>query len=54
VLRAYVTHHNCHRPHQSQQQRPPDQDAPVAVPLEAPVQRQKILGGVTNDYHRAA
>jgi putative transposase len=53
VLRAYVAHYNGHRPHQSQQ-RPPDQDAPVAVPLEAQVQRRKILGGVTNEYHLAA
>jgi hypothetical protein len=54
VLRAYMAHYNGHRPHQSPQQRPPDQDGPVVVPLEAPVQRRKILGGVTNEYHRAA
>ena len=54
VLRAYVGHYNGHRPHQSRQQRPPDQDEPVVVPLDAPVQRRKILGGVINEYHRAA
>ena len=54
VLRAYMAHYNGHRPHQSRQQRPPDQDGPVVVPLEAPVQRRKILGGVINEYHRAA
>ena len=54
ALRAYVGHYNGHRPHQSRQQRPPDQDAPAVVPLDAPVQRRKILGGVINEYHRAA
>ncbi len=54
ALRAYVGHYNGHRPHQSRRQPPPDQDAPVVVPLDAPVQRRKILGGVINEYHRAA
>jgi hypothetical protein len=54
VLRAYVAHYNGHRPHQSRQQRPPDQDGPIVMPLDTPVQRRKILGGVINEYHRAA
>ena len=54
VLRAYVGHYNGHRPHQSRNQRPPDQDEPVVVPLDRPVQRRKILDGVINEYHRAA
>jgi putative transposase len=54
VLRAYAGHYNGHRPHQSRQQRPPDQDEPIVVPLDAPVQRRKVLGGVINEYHRAA
>jgi putative transposase len=54
VLRAYVSHYNGHRPHQSRDQWPPDHDEPVVVPLTAPVQRRKVLGGVINTCYRAA
>jgi hypothetical protein len=54
VLQAYVRHYNGHRPHQSPQQRPPDHDESAVVPLGSLVERRKILGGVINEYHRAA
>jgi putative transposase len=54
VLRAYVGHFNGHRPHQSRQQRPPDHNELVVIPLDAPVQRRKVLGGVIDEYRRAA
>ena len=54
VLQAYAGHYNGHRPHQSRQQRPPDHDESAVIPLDAPVQRRKVLGGVINEYHRAA
>ena len=54
VLDEYVGHYNGHRPHQSRQQRPPDQDDQVSVPPDLPVQRRKVLGGVINEYYRAA
>jgi hypothetical protein len=54
VLRTYAGHYNGHRPHQSRHQRPPDHDEPAAVPPSAPVRRRKVLGGVINEYHRAA
>jgi hypothetical protein len=54
VLRGYATHYNGHRPHQSRQQRPPDHDELVVVPLDTPVRHRELLGGLINEYHRAA
>ena len=54
VLRAYAGHYNAHRPHQSRQQRPSDHDEAVVVPLHVLVRRRRVLGGVINQYHRAA
>jgi putative transposase len=51
VLGQYADHYNRHRPHQSRQQRPPDQ---ADVPLDLPVQQRKVLGGLINEYYRAA
>jgi hypothetical protein len=54
VLREYVGHYNGHRPHQSRRQRPPDHDDQGSPPLNLPVQPRKVLGGVINEYYRAA
>ena len=54
VLSEYTGHYNRHRPHQSRQQRPPDQETQTTAPLSLPVRRRKILGGVISEYYQAA
>lgn len=54
VLQTYAGHYNGHRPHQSRRQLPPDCDEPVVASLSAPARRRKVLGGLINEYHRAA
>jgi hypothetical protein len=54
VLGEYAGHYNRHRPHQSRQQRPPDQETQTAAPLNLPVRRRKVLGGVISEYYQAA
>ena len=54
VLHEYLIHYNGHRPHRSLGQRPPNHRVSVAPPVEGPVGRREILGGLVNDYHRAA
>jgi hypothetical protein len=40
--------------HQSRQQRPPNHDTPVVVLLNAAVRCRKVLGGLINEYYKAA
>jgi putative transposase len=54
VLGEYAGHYNRHRPHQSRQQRPPDQETQTAAPLNLPVRRRKVLGDVISEYYQAA
>ena len=58
VLDAYTDHYNRHRPHQSLHQQPPQtmeagQPAP-AIPLSDRISRTRLLGGLINEYQRAA
>jgi putative transposase len=54
VLAEWEAHYNEHRPHQGRQQRAPNDGPDRVVNLAAPVRRRPVLGGLINEYHRAA
>jgi len=54
VLAEYARHYNGRRPHHSRQLRPPRPDHPVADLAQERIKRQRVLGGLLNDYERAA
>jgi transposase InsO family protein len=54
VLAEYEAHYNGRRPHRSRQLRPPRPDHPVADLSLKRIQRRPVLGGLINEYRRAA
>jgi transposase InsO family protein len=54
VLAEYEAHYNGRRPHRSRQLRPPRPDHPVADLSQQRIKRQPVLGGIINEYERAA
>ena len=54
VLAGYTAHYNGRRPHRSRQLRPPQPDHPVADLSQEQIKRRPVLGGLINEYERAA
>ena len=54
VLAQYEAHYNGRRPHRSRQLHPPVPDHPVADLSQVRVKRRPVLGGLLNEYERAA
>ena len=54
ILAEYEAHYNRRRPHRSRHLRPPRPDHPVADLSKERIQRRPVLGGLINEYERAA
>jgi hypothetical protein len=54
VLARYEAHYNGRRPHRSRRLRPPRPDHPVADLSKERIRRRPVLGGLINEYERAA
>ena len=54
VLTEYARHYNGRRPHRSRQLRPPRPDHPAADLSQQRIKRRAVLGGLLNEYERAA
>jgi putative transposase len=54
ILAQYEAHYNGRRPHRSRQLRPPLPDYLVADLSQERIQRRSVLGGLINEYERAA
>jgi len=54
ILAEYEAHHNGRRPHRSLQLYPPRPDYPVADLSQERIKRRPVLGGLINEYERAA
>jgi putative transposase len=54
ILKRYAAHYNGRRPHRSRQLRPPRPDHPPADLSQERIQRRPVLGGLINEYQRAA
>jgi putative transposase len=54
VLTNYVRHDNGRRPHRARELRPPRPTHPVADLSYERIKRRPVLGGLINEYERAA
>ena len=54
ILAQYEAHYNGRRPHRSRQLHPPRPDHPLADLSRERIRRRPVLGGLINEYERAA
>jgi putative transposase len=54
VFAEYAQHYNGRRPHRSRQLRPHRPDQPAADLSQEQIKRRPVLGGLINEYERAA
>jgi putative transposase len=54
VMTEYEAHDNGRRPHRSRELRPPRPDHRVADLSRERIKRRPVLGGLLNEYERAA
>ena len=54
ILARYESHYNGRRPHRGRQLRPPWPDHLPADLSKERIQRRPVLGGLINEYERAA
>ena len=54
ILAQYEAHYNGRRPHRRRQLRPPQPDQPPADLSKERIKRRPVLGGLINEYERAA
>jgi putative transposase len=54
VMAEYAAHYNGRRPHRGRDLRPPRPDRPIADLSQARIRRRPVLGGLLNEYQRAA
>ncbi|MEV6816909.1 transposase [Micromonospora sp. NPDC051296] len=54
TLDLYARHYNGRRPHRALQLRPPRSDRPVVDLNHQGIKRRPVLGGLINEYERAA
>jgi putative transposase len=54
VLAEYIRHYNGRRPNRARNLRPPQPTRPVADLSYEQIKRRPVLGGLINEYERAA
>ena len=53
-MAEYEAYYNGRRPHRGRQLYPPRPDQPAVQLSQRPIKRKPVLGGLINEYERAA